>query len=478
MSNIHEECGVFGVYNPKTSNVTLDTYLGLYSLQHRGQESCGIVVNDDGIFHLYKDIGLVSTVFSSDILNNLGQGCMAIGHVRYGTTGDNGVLNAQPIVVNHIKGHMALAHNGNLVNSSELRHQLEMQGSIFHMTSDTEVISYIIVKERIDAPSVEEAINRAMYKLKGAYSLVIMSPTKLIAVRDENGFRPLCYGRKNDGGYAIASETCALDAVGAAFIRDIEPGEIVIFNKNGVRSIRDHCKKAQKKTCIFEYIYFARPDSVIDGRSVHQARIQAGKCLAEDYPVDADIVVGVPDSGIDAAIGFSRMSGIPYEVGLIKNKYIARTFIAPDQRMRENSVRIKLNPIPDAVKGKRVVLVDDSIVRGTTSAHIVQLLRKAGAREIHMRISAPPFTNPCYYGTDIDSQDALIACHYTISEIAGIIGADTLGYLKTERLCELIGTKCGEGYCDACFTSAYPTQIPQDSGKHRFETKFSEKEKS
>lgn len=478
MSNLHEECGVFGIWSPKECDVAYDTYYGLYSLQHRGQESCGIVVNNDGVFNLHKDIGLVSTVFSTDVLSGLGRGSMAIGHTRYGTTGGNGVLNAQPIVVNHIKGHMALAHNGNLVNSYELRRELEMQGSIFHMTSDTEVISYIIIKERITAPSIEEAVNRAMHRLKGAYSLVILSPKKLIAVRDENGFRPLCYGRRSDGSYAVASETCALDAVGATLVRDIEPGEIVVFDENGVRSIKDHCKKAEHTPCIFEYIYFARPDSVIDGINVHKARARAGECLAKDYPVEADIVVGVPDSGIDAAIGYSRASGIPYEIGFIKNKYIARTFIAPDQRMRENNVRIKLNPIPDAVRGKRVVLIDDSIVRGTTSARIVHLLREAGAKEIHMRISAPPFMNPCYYGTDIDSRDMLIACHHSVEEIARMIGADTLGYLRTDRLCELTQTPCGKGYCAACFTAQYPTEIPQHAEKNRFECKLSERKKN
>ena len=477
MSGLHEECGVFGIWQKEAGPVALDTYYGLYSLQHRGQESCGIVVNDDGVFHFHKDVGLVSTVFTPQNLAALESGSMAIGHVRYGTTGGNGVLNAQPIVVNHIKGHLALAHNGNLVNASELRRELELEGSIFHMTSDTEVISYVIIRERLKAPSIEEAVNRAMYRLKGAYSLVIMSPTKLIAVRDARGFRPLCYGRRPDGSYSVASESCALDAVGAAFVRDIEPGEIVVFHDGEVRSIRDHCGKAEKSTCIFEHIYFARPDSCIDGCSVHAARLRAGECLAEEYPVEADVVIGVPDSGLDAAIGYSQKSGIPYEMGFIKNKYIARTFIAPDQRMREKNVSIKLNPIADVVRGKRVVLIDDSIVRGTTSARIVRLLRQAGAKEIHMRVSAPPFTNPCYYGTDIDSQDMLIACHHTVDEIAQIIGADTLGYLKVEQLGRLIGSPCGQGYCDACFTANYRTEIPKDSGKSRFETKLSEKEK-
>ena len=477
MSGLHEECGVFGIWQKEAGPVALDAYYGLYSLQHRGQESCGIVVNDDGVFHFHKDVGLVSTVFTPQNLAALESGSMAIGHVRYGTTGGNGVLNAQPIVVNHVKGHLALAHNGNLVNASELRRELELEGSIFHMTSDTEVISYVIIRERLKAPSIEEAVNRAMYRLKGAYSLVIMSPTKLIAVRDARGFRPLCYGRRPDGSYIVASESCALDAVGAAFVRDIEPGEIVVFHDGEVRSIRDHCGKAEKSTCIFEHIYFARPDSCIDGCSVHAARLRAGECLAEEYPVEADVVIGVPDSGLDAAIGYSRKSGIPYEMGFIKNKYIARTFIAPDQRMREKNVSIKLNPIAKVVRGKRVVLIDDSIVRGTTSARIVRLLRQAGAKEIHMRVSAPPFTNPCYDGTDIDSQDMLIACHHTVDEIAEIIGADTLGYLKVEQLGRLIEAPCGQGYCDACFTANYRTEIPKDSGKSRFETKLSEKEK-
>lgn len=324
MNKIHEECGVFGVFAKEKSNVAATTYYGLFALQHRGQESCGIVVNDDGVLNYYKDTGLVNDVFTPDILNNLGEGNMAVGHVRYGTTGTDGRLNCQPIVVNHIKGRMALAHNGNLVNSAELREQLEMEGSIFHSTSDTEVISYIITKERINSPSIEEALNRAMNKIKGAYSLVVMSPSKLIAARDENGFRPLCYGVTDDGTYIIASESCALDSVGASFIRDVKPGEIVVFDKDGIHSITDHCNKVKPTMCIFEYIYFARPDSVMEGKSVHMARIKAGACLAMEHPVEADVVVGVPDSGLDAAIGYSRQSGIPYGIGFIKNKYIGR----------------------------------------------------------------------------------------------------------------------------------------------------------
>ncbi len=471
---IREECGVFGIFANSRTDVAASAYYALYALQHRGQESCGIVVNDDGVFNTYKDTGLVSEVFRPSVLEQLGDGNMAVGHVRYGTTGGNGRLNAQPIVVNHIKGRMALAHNGNLVNSFELRKELELCGSIFHTTSDTEVISYIITKERLTAPSIEQAVNQAMSRIKGAYSLVIMSPSKLIAVRDENGFRPLCYGKCDDGSYVVASESCALDALGAQFVRDIEPGEIVVFDKNGVRSITDHCGKKQS-FCVFEYIYFARPDSVIEGCCVHSARLRAGAFLALEHPVQADIVIGVPDSGIDAAIGFSRQSGIPYGIGFIKNKYIGRTFISPGQKSREDKVKIKLNPVPDTVRGKRVVLIDDSIVRGTTSARIVKLLRDAGATEVHMRVSAPPFMNPCYYGTDIDSRDMLIACNHTNDEIADIIGVDSLGYLSVDNVTKLaLESKC-TGFCTACFSGQYPTDVPSDTRKDRFESKISER---
>ena len=475
MSSLREECGVFGVYSQKTQSVASTTYYGLFSLQHRGQESCGIVVNDDGIFTSFKDSGLVNDVFTPEAIKSLGLGNMAVGHVRYGTTGSNDRLNSQPIVVNHIKGRMALAHNGNLVNSFELREELELEGSIFHTTSDTEVISYIITKERISTDSIEQAINQAMNRIKGAYSLVIMSPSKLIAVRDESGFRPLCYGQREDGTYIIASETCALDSVGAKHIRDVDPGEIVVFDKDGVRSIRDHCDKAPHKICIFEYIYFARPDSVIEGTSVHEARVRAGACLAMEHPVQADVVIGVPDSGLDAAIGYSRQSGIPYGIGFIKNKYIGRTFIAPGQEAREDRVRIKLNVLQNTVKDKRVVLIDDSIVRGTTCARIIRLLREAGAKEVHMRSSAPAFTNPCYYGTDIDSRENLIACNHTLAEIEKIIDVDSLGYLDINHLNMLVGSKPGEGYCHACFSGEYATEIPKDTGKNRFEKKLSEK---
>ncbi len=477
MSNLREECGVFGVYSPTPCDVAGTTYYGLFALQHRGQESCGIVVNDDGVFTSYKDVGLVNDVFTPENLARLGEGNISVGHVRYGTTGGNDRSNAQPIVVNHVKGRMALAHNGNLVNSGELRRSLELEGSIFHTTSDTEVISYLITKARLTAPSIEQAINAAMNKLKGAYSLVIASPSKLIAVRDEHGFRPLCYGKTEDGRYIVASESCALDAVGATLIRDIRPGEILVFDKNGIRSIEDHCGKAPHTLCVFEYIYFARPDSVIEGCCVHSARMRAGAFLALEHPVQADVVIGVPDSGIDAAIGYSRQSGIPYELGFIKNKYIGRTFIAPGQKSREDKVKIKLNPVSEVVKGKRVVLIDDSIVRGTTSARIVKLLREAGATEIHMRVSAPAFTNPCYYGTDIDSKENLIACKHTVSEIAKLIGVDSLGYLGLESAKQMAKGVNGSGYCTACFDGVYPTEIPSAPMKNRFETKISENNK-
>ena len=478
MSNIHEECGVFGVYTSKPYEIAKTVYYGLYALQHRGQESCGIVVNDDGLFTAYKDTGLVNDVFTPEHMAQLSQGNIAIGHVRYGTTGGSARDNAQPIVVNHINGRVALAHNGNLTNSYELRRDLELKGSIFHTTSDTEVISYIITEERLTAPSIEEAVNRALNRIKGAYSLVIMSPTKMIAARDEMGFRPLCIGRlPEENGYVVASESCALDAVGAEFVRDVEPGEIVVFDGKSVRSIKDHCGKAKPHTCVFEYIYFARPDSVIDGASVHEARIRACAFLALEHPVQADVVIGVPDSGLDAALGFSKQSGIPYEIGFIKNKYIGRTFISPGQKSRTNQVRIKLNPITSVIKGKRVVMIDDSIVRGTTCARIVKLLRNAGAKEIHMRVSAPPFLNPCYYGTDIDSRDNLIACHHSIEEIAEIIGVDSLGYLSVDNVKKIAcGDQC-KGYCTACFDGNYPTEVPKETHKSKFECKISERQK-
>lgn len=468
---IHEECGVFGIFGTKRENVANIAYYGLYALQHRGQESCGIVVNDDGVFSSYKDLGLVSEVFSKDTLSSLSKGNMAVGHVRYGTTGGTTRSNTQPMEVNHQRGKMAIAHNGNLSNSLELRDKLELSGAIFNTTSDTETIAYVITRERLKVSSIEEAVSKAMNSLEGAYSLVLMSSTKLIAARDPHGFRPLCYGKMMDGRYVVASESCALSAVGAAFIRDVLPGEIVVFSKENVVSRKEHCNKEKRKTCIFEYIYFARPDSVIDTISVSLSRCKAGELLAESYPVDADVVIGVPDSGMEAALGYANASKIPYGIGLIKNKYIGRTFISPGQDERLDQVRIKLSPVKNVIEGKRVVLIDDSIVRGTTSRRIVTLLREAGAKEIHMRISAPPFLHPCYYGTDIDSEENLIACRHSMEEIAGLIGADTLGYLPIEKLDRLVGSS---EYCAACFDGDYPTKIPSDLRKDRFERKLSE----
>ena len=469
---IHEECGVFGILAPQPADVGRLTYYGLYALQHRGQESCGIVVNDDGVFASYKDLGLVGDVFSQDTLDRFPRGTMAVGHTRYGTTGASNRQNCQPIEVNHQKGHMALAHNGNLSNAAALRDELELSGAIFHTTSDTETIAYIVTKERLSAPSIEEALSRAMNRLEGAYSLVLMSPQKLICARDPHGFRPLCYGQMPDGTYVAASESCALSAVGAAFVRDLEPGEILIFQDGRLTSRREHCGRCRPAPCIFEYIYFARPDSIIDGISVHAARLRAGAILAKEHPMEADVVAGVPDSGLDAALGYSQASGIPYGIGLIKNKYIGRTFIAPGQEHRLDQVRLKLSAIRETVSGKRVVLVDDSIVRGTTSGRIAALLREAGAREIHLRVSAPPFLNPCYYGTDIDSRENLIACRHSAEEIAGMIGVDTLGYLPVSALERLTGRAC---CCDACFTGRYPTAVPTDTRKDRFERKLSER---
>ena len=471
-AKIHEECGVFGAVSTENINIASLCYYGLYSLQHRGQEGCGIVVNDDGVFTSYKDLGLVSEVFNHDRLSHFPNGTMVVGHVRYGTTGGNNRTNCQPIEVNHQKGRMAIAHNGNLSNAQKLRSELEMSGAIFHTTSDTETIAYIVTRERLKKDSIEEALSSAMETLDGAYSLILMSPQKLICARDPYGFRPLCYGKTADGVYVIASETCALKAVGAEFIRDVEPGEIIIFSKGEVISRKEHCNKQKKKLCIFEYIYFARPDSVIDGISVHSARVRAGEVLAKTHPVEADIVIGVPDSGLDAAIGYSRASGIPYGIGMIKNKYVGRTFISPVQGERVDGVKIKLSALEEVIKDKRVVLIDDSIVRGTTSGRIVKMIKDAGAKEVHMRISSPPFMHPCYYGTDIDSEEHLIASKYTIPEITKEIGADTLGYLPINSLNILAGS---DDYCNACFSGQYPTEIPKESGKDRFERKLSEK---
>lgn len=454
--SIHEECGVFGVYDPK-GDCARTTYYGLYALQHRGQEACGIAVTNDRELKYYKDVGLVGDVFDEDKLDELGGTC-AVGHVRYATTGAGMRENAQPLTLKYVKGTLAVVHNGNLVNTEELRTGFEYQGAIFQTTSDTEVISYAIAHERLTAPSVEEAVNRALPRLKGAFSLIVMSPRKLIAARDPWGFRPLCMGRRGDA-VLFASESCALDGVEAEYIREVEPGEIVVVENGEIRSIRDNCRD-QSHMCIFEYIYFARPDSVICGQSVHEARKNAGRLLFEQKPVEADLVIGVPDSGLDAALGYAEASGIPYGEGFVKNRYIGRTFITPNQSDREAAVRIKLGALRSQVEGKRVVMVDDSIVRGTTCKAIINLLRSAGATEVHMRISSPEFIAPCYFGTDIPNKEKLIACHHTVDEICEIAGADSLEFLSMENLYKIApDAKCG--FCDGCFTEKYPLDIPE-----------------
>ncbi len=454
---LHEECGVFGIYDKAgTEDVAVAVYSALYALQHRGQESCGMAVNEDGVITGHRDLGLVNEVFTPQVMETMRkpEARMATGHVRYATAGSRVRANAQPMIVRHGRGTMALCHNGNLTNAVQLRNALENDGAIFHGSSDTEVICYLLTRNRLKHKSIEQAVSATMEQLEGAYSLIIMSSTKLIAVRDPRGYRPLCIGTLPGGGYAFASESCALDAVGAALLRDVEPGEIVVADANGLRSIKDHCSRKPSQMCVFEYIYFARPDSTIEGCSVHEARMQAGRFLAQEHPVDADVVIGVPDSGLDAALGYAEASGIPYGIGFIKNKYIGRTFIQGNQKQRENSVRIKLNVIASTVRDKRVVLIDDSIVRGTTSARIIKLLRDAGAKEVHFRVSAPPFKYPCYFGTDIPDQKLLVATGRTVDQINEIIGADTLGYLSTEHVVQLApGAGCG--FCTACFTGQY-----------------------
>ena len=465
---------VFGIFGNVTESVASSVYYGLYALQHRGQASAGIVVNDEGVFRAYKDSGLVNEVFTPSVMSSLGLGQMALGNVRYGTAATRDRINAEPIVVNHSKGKLAISIDGKLVNGAELKEEMEMQGSIFHTGNDAEIISAVIIKERINSSSIEEAVLKAVERLEGAYSMVVMSPQKMIAVRDPNGIHPLCYGQRNDGEYVISSETCALNSVGATYIRDIEKGEIVVFTKDGIRSLKEHCEKKPERMCVFEYLYTARPDSVIAGCSVHLARKRAGAFLAKACPAEADVVIGAPDSGIDAAIGYAEASGIPYGLGLIKNKYIGRTFIDPGQNVREDKVKIKLNPVVETVKGKRVILVDDSIVRGTTCARVVKLLREAGAKEIHVRSSAPAFLNPCYYGTDISSRKSLIACNHTTEEIARIFGADSVGFLPIEDAFKLGETGNCKGYCAACFDGNYPTKEPTPV-VNKYEQKISKK---
>ena len=453
--SIHEECGVFGVLDP-AGDCARTTYYGLFALQHRGQEACGIATIQDREMSFHKDLGLAGEVFSPEILDRLG-GTMAVGHVRYATTGGSRRENAQPLTLKYVKGTLAVAHNGNLVNAGQLRTAFEYRGAIFQTTTDSELIAYAIAQERLRCPSAEEAVCQALKGLRGAFSLIVMSPQKLIAARDPWGFRPLCMGRRGDA-VIFASETCALTAVGATFERDLEPGEIVVASRDGVRSIRENCAAATSHMCIFEYIYFARPDSVLCGQSVHEARRNAGRLLAQEYPAEADVVIGVPDSGLDAAMGYAEASGIPYGVGLVKNRYIGRTFITPGQESREQAVRIKLGALASCVAGKRVVMIDDSIVRGTTSRQIVSLLREAGATAVHMRSSAPPFIAPCYFGTDIPDRKNLIACHHSVEEIRDMIGADSLGFLSLENL-HKIAPEANCGFCDGCFTGNYPVCV-------------------
>lgn len=452
---IGEECGVFAIYDPD-GDCARNAYYGLYALQHRGQESCGIAVNNDRDITHYKDMGLVNDVFNDEILTKL-NGTMAVGHVRYSTTGESMRENAQPLVLRYIKGNIALAHNGNLVNKEALADELSVTGAIFQTTTDTEMIAYTIAKERLKSGSVEVAVERTMEQLVGAFSLIVMSPQKLIAARDPWGFRPLCMGKKGKA-IVFASETCALDSVGAEFVRDLEPGEIVVVRDGEISSIKTHVGKKPHTMCIFEYLYFSRPDSVLEGQSAHDSRMLAGKFLAQEYPVEADVVIGVPDSGLSAAMGYAQEANIPYGIGFVKNKYIGRTFIEPSQAMRENSVKIKLNVLKSTVEGKRVVMVDDSIVRGTTSKRIVSLLRSFGAKEVHVRSSAPPFLSPCYFGTDVPSKEQLVACNYDMDGIRDLIGADSIGFLNIDSLKNIIpNANCG--YCDGCFSGKYPVDV-------------------
>lgn len=455
MAKLHEECGVFGIWDPE-GHCADTTYYGLVALQHRGQEGCGIAVNLNREISHYKDVGLVNEVFNEEILQKL-PGNMAVGHVRYSTAGGSLRENVQPLVLRYVKGSLALAHNGNIVNTAELRKELEKNGAIFQTTADTEIIAYLIARERLNTGSIEGSVKKVMKMLKGAFSLLVMSPNKLIAARDPWGFRPLCMGRRGDA-IVFASETCAFDSIDAKFERDIEPGEIVILEDGEMRVDRELCGTYKPSLCIFEHIYFSRPDSCVDGQVVHEARKRAGAYLAEQSKTEADIVIGVPDSGLSAAAGYAEYAKIPYETGFVKNRYIGRTFIKPQQSSREIAVKMKLNVLKSAVDGKRVIMVDDSIVRGTTSGRIVKMLRDSGAKEVHVKISSPPFTWPCFFGTDIPSREELIANQKTVEETAKLIGADSLDYLSIENLHKIApDSKCS--FCDACFTGNYAVDV-------------------
>ncbi len=467
-SGLGEECGVFGAYDMDGHDVAPSIYYGLFALQHRGQESCGIAVTDtygERKVLSEKGLGLVNEVFDGESLSEL-KGNLGVGHVRYSTAGGTRVENAQPLVINYVKGTLAIAHNGNLVNAVELRKELEYTGAIFQTTIDSEVIAYHIARERLNTRTAEEAVRNAMKKIRGAYALVVNSPRKMIGARDPFGLKPLCIG-KRERTYFLASESCAISAVDAEFVRDVRPGEIVTITKDGIASDMSMALEEDRQArCIFEYIYFARMDSTIDGVNVYHSRILAGKALARSYPVEADLVVGVPDSGLVAARGYSEESGIPTGMAFHKNSYVGRTFIKPKQSERESSVKIKLNVIPEVVKGKRIVMVDDSIVRGTTCANIIRMLKNAGASEVHVRISSPPFLYPCYFGTDVPSNEQLIAHSHTPEQIREMIGADSLGYMEISKLREMVGSL---GYCDACFTGNYPMEVPGRDISHAFE---------
>lgn len=466
--SLHEECGVFGAYDLDGNNIASTVYYGLFALQHRGQESCGISVSDTngpkGKVDSCRGMGLVNEVFDTENLGKL-KGDIGVGHVRYSTAGASIPENIQPLVMNYVKGTLAMAHNGNIVNVNEIREELQYTGAIFRTTIDSEVIAYLIARERLRTPDVESAVKEAVRKVRGAFSLVIMSPRKMIGVRDPFGFRPLVIG-KRDNTYILASETCALDAVGAEFVRDVQPGEIVTISRDGITSDMS-LASVKPARCIFEYIYFARSDSYFDGISVYNSRIMAGKILYETHPVEADIVVGVPESGNAAAQGFSLASGIPYGTAFVKNSYVGRTFIKPKQSERESAVKIKLNAMREVVAGKRVVMVDDSIVRGTTCERIVRMLKNAGATEVHVRISSPPFISPCFFGTDVPCSEQLIAYKNTVEEIRQMIGADSLGYLSIDRLHELMDGS--DEYCDGCFTGNYPVEPPKEDIRGEYE---------
>ncbi len=459
LKQLRHECRVFGVYAPN-QNVADLTYLGLYSLQHRGQESTGIAVSDGTNVLLAKDMGLVGEVFDETILKSL-TGHLAIGHVRYSTCGSTYLVNAQPILVHYARGSLALAHNGTLLNMASLRAELEKKGALFQSTSDSEVIAHLIA--RSPKAKIEGAIKETMAKLSGAFSLVVMTEDKLIGVMDSNGFRPLVIGKLPDGGYVIASETCALDVVGAELVRDMKPGEMVVVDKNGLKSETSQTSK-HISNCVFEFIYFARPDSIIRGNTVQDVRMKMGELLWAQRETAADIVMPIPDSGVYAAMGYSRASGLPYQEGLLKNKYIGRTFIKPQQGDRDTSVRIKLNPIPSVIRGKRVVLVDDSIVRGTTSRHLVKMVKDAGAKEVHFRITSPPIKWSCYYGIDTPERKNLIASSKTIKEIEKFLGADSLEYMSIENLVKAVNLPKKE-LCLACLNGNYPIKIQDSVGK-------------